>query len=178
MVLALTLMQAPPMPPLEPAPDVPMVDPSLVPDELPQQPLPVHPSPPPDRPVRRVLLSTAAGVGGAAVALGLSLAISTCFFTCESKFDVNFANAALGGLLITGAAFAVHQMTGGGGEITLPLLASLAVMFAASFVGPVIDARTPQQELFTTAIGALPAAVAVALILDATSSMDHGRVRW
>jgi hypothetical protein len=170
-------MQAPPMPPPEPVSDVPVAAPSLAPDELPQ-PLPIHKSPPPDRPVRRALLTTAAGVGGAAVALGLSLAISTCFFSCQPKFDVNFANAALGAMLVTGAGFAVHQLTGGGGEVILPLLAATALMFAASFVGPVIDSRTPQQEVFTTVIGALPAAVAVALILDATSSIDRSRVRW
>ena len=178
LLLALCLSQAPPTPPPEPLlpSDAPMVEPTLEPGALPA--LPIHSPPPPDQPVRRVLLSSAAGVGGAAVALGLSLAVSTCFFTCASKFDVGFANAALGALLITGAGFAVHQLLGGGGEITLPLLASLAIMFSASFVGPVIDARTPQQELFTSAIGALPAAVAVALILDATSSMGSKGTRW
>ena len=180
LVLALSLLQTPPpepAPELTPPPDAPVVAPDLMPGEVPQ-PLPYRTPPPPDQPVRRVLLSTAAGAAGGAAALGISLALTTCFGSCISKFDSNFANMALGALLVTGATFAVHQLLGGGGEITLPFLASLAVMFAASLIAPVIDSTTPNVQLLTTAIGAVPAALAAALILDATSHMGGTRARW
>ena len=179
MALCLSQVAQVTAPPLVPAPsDAPMVDPSLTPpDELPEQPL-AKVQLPPDRPVRRVLLSSAAGVGGAAVALGITLALTTCFFSCNPKFDVGFANAALGGLLVAGTTFAVHQALGGGGEVILPALASLAVLTAASFIGPVIDPTAPNAQIISTAIGSLPAAVAVALILEATSSMAQHRGRW
>ncbi len=66
----------------------------------------------------------------------------------------------------------------GGKTKCLPLLAAMAVMFTSSLVGSLIDPRTPNAQLITTAIGAVPASVAVAFILDATASMDRSRNRW
>ncbi len=176
LVLALSLLQNPAP---QPVPlDAPVAEPtSFVPEEVPQ-PLPIRAPAPPDQPVRRVLLSAAAGVGGAALGLGISMAVTTCLFTCVGKLDTNFANVALGSLMLTGVSFAIHQLLGGGGEITLPLLASLAVMFGASLLAPVIDPTFPNVQLLTTAIGAVPAALAAALILDATSHMGGTRARW
>ncbi len=141
--------------------------------------MPQRPAAPPDQPVRRVGLSALAGVGGGAAALGLSIAFSTCFGSCAPKFDATFTNAALGGLLIAGVTFAVHQILGGGGEVTLPMLAALALMAGASVVGNLVDPGTPNAQLISSAIGVVPAAVAAALILEATSSVGrHQRVSW
>lgn len=171
-ILVLTLTQTAAAPPS----DAP-IESDLTPYELPR-PLNVRAPPPPDYPVRRFLLTTAGGLGGAAAGLGLSLALTSCFTTCVPKFDVSFANTALSGLLIAGVGFAVHQALGGRGEVTLPTLASLAIMVAASLVAPAVNPGTPQVQMLTTAFGALPAAAAVALILDATASMNKGRSYW
>ena len=176
LVLVLSLAQADPIQP--PPADAPVAEPSLDPSVVPAPESPLRLQRPPDRPVRRVLLSTAGGVGGGAVALGITLGLTTCFLTCTPKLDVSFANAALGSLLITGVAFAVHQAVGGGGEIILPLLAVMAIMAGSAVLGNVINPNVPQAQLISTAIGLVPASLVAALILNATSSTNKGGPRW
>jgi hypothetical protein len=55
------------------------------------------------------------------------------------QLDAKFANAALGALLMTGGAFAVHELLGGRGEITLVLLTSIAVAGLSARVANTIN---------------------------------------
>lgn len=169
LALALTQQQAPvepaPAPPVE-TPEAARLDP-FAPHHDP------HFEPPPERERTkpaptiwpRAMLSGAGGVAGA----GAALAISLAFTGANPSFDVNFATAALGSLLVTGVAFSIHQAMGGRGEITLALLLSIAAMAGSAALSSRLDGTVPRTPILTAAIGAVPAAALAVFALEGTT---------
>lgn len=128
----------------------------------------------------RILLTGGAGVAGAGLALGAMFLFSDVRTRVNSNgasFDIVFGTAALGSLLVAGVALAVHQGLGGRGEPALAALASVACMMVTALA--VSAARVDQQTgaVMVAAIGALPAAISVTAILEATGALSNGRVR-
>lgn len=171
--LAIALSQAAP-------PDAP-TEPVLTPAVAPADPQPLPTQPPPDsRKWPRILLTGGAGVAGAGVALGAMLFFSdvrTRVNSSGGSFDTIFSTGALSGVLVAGLGLAVHQALGGRGEAALAGLASVAcTLLTALAVGSAqVDQTTGM--IMVAAIGALPAAISVTAILEATGALGEGRVR-
>lgn len=93
------------------------------------------------------------------------------------SFDVIFTTGALTGVLVAGVGLAVHQALGGRGEAALAGLASVAcTLLTALAVGSAgVDQTT--GAIMVAAIGAVPAAISVTAILEATGALANGRVR-
>ncbi len=157
LVTALTLSQVEAPPPL-PLPESPTEERRTAPP----------PYVPPNI-AQRVLLSGAAGVAGAGVALGIALAFSVA----NPGLDAKFSTAALGAILVTGGAFTVHQMFGGRGEITLGLLAAIIGMAGGALIANAIDQTVPKAPILTAVIGAVPAAALVVLGLEGTTPLPR-----
>ncbi len=143
---------------------------------------PELPTQPPQDPKKwpRILLSGGAGVAGAGLALGAMFLFSDVRNRVNSNgasFDLVFGTAALGSVLVAGVALAVHQVLGGRGEPALAALGSVACMMVTALA--VGAARVDQQTgaIMVAAIGALPAAISVTAILEATGAFSNGRVR-
>jgi hypothetical protein len=128
----------------------------------------------------RILLSSGAGVAGAGLGLGAMLLFSSVRSSVNSNgpsFDIVFGTAALGSVLVAGGALIVHQSLAGRGEPALAALASVACMMVSALA--VSAARVDQQTgaVLVAALGALPAAISVTAILEATGAISKGRVR-
>lgn len=159
----------------QPPADAP-VAPQLVPVETEPQPLPTRPPEDP-RKWTRVLLSGGAGVAGTGAAFGAMMIFSGIRAASTSSsggsFDLVFGTVALGALLCAGFELAVHQIFGGKGEVGLAALAALGVMgltglaVGAAQLDPVAGAG------LVAAIGAVPAAISVTAILEATTGLGR-----
>ncbi len=158
---------APVAPVMTPADDVAVPE---TPTQAPQDP----------KKLPRILLTGGAGVAGAGLALGAMFLFSDVRTRVNSNgasFDIVFGTAALGSLLVAGVSLAVHQGLGGRGEPALAALASVACMMLTALA--VSAAQVDQQTgaIMVAAIGALPAAISVTAILEATGAFSNGRVR-
>jgi hypothetical protein len=114
---------------------------------------------------QRIVLESAGAIVGTGAALGISLA----FTLSNTYLDARFANAALGALLMTGGAFAIHQLLGGRGEITLVLLTSIVTMAAGALIANVIDPTVPMAAILASAIAAVPGAALATISLEGTT---------
>lgn len=165
-----------------PAGDVP-VAPSLVPaeDVAPAEPTELPTQPPSDpKKVPRILLTGGAGVAGAGLALGAMMLftdVRTKVNSSGASFDVVFGTAALGSVLVAGVALAVHQALGGRGEAALAALASVGCMMATALAVGAARVDQTTGAVMVAAIGALPAAISVTAILEATGALTGNRVR-
>jgi hypothetical protein len=112
-----------------------------------------------------VLWSGAAGTAAGFAGLGLVLALTGS----NPRLDTNFATAMLEPLLVTGVSFMVHQSLGGRGEPMLAFALALAMMAGAAGIAGSIDNVSPLTPVFTTLIGALPAAAGAVLVLELTT---------
>lgn len=166
--LALALAQ------VAPETDAP-VQPTLTPaaEGAPVEPLPTQPPQDPKK-TARILLTGGAGVAGAGAALGAMVLFSNIRSSVNgtgASFDMVFGTAALGALLVAGVGFAVHQAFGGRGEAALAALASVACM---ALTGLAVGAAQVDQQtgaIMVAAVGAIPAAVSVTAILEATGAL-------
>lgn len=175
LVLTLAQVQAP----AEPAEDAP-VAPSMTPaaDGMPPAELPTQPPTDPKQ-TPRIWLTGAAGLAGAAAAFGLIqlfAQIRLGLMTSGATFDTTFSTGALGGVLVAGFGLATHQLLGGRGEPALAALASVAVMLLSAFAVSVAQLDPVLSGGLVAAIGAVPAAISVTAILEATGSLSRGRV--
>lgn len=159
-VLLLALSQTGLPPDLQPEP-IPV--PRLAPEPMPPEPTPV---------VTRSLL----GIGGGTLAGAASLGLAVLLVGSNPNFDPTFATAALSSLLITGVAFAIHEVLGGRGEITLALLFTSIVMASAGGIASAITGDRLLAPVLTAAMGALPAAAAAMFGLEATSPKPKSRI--
>jgi hypothetical protein len=121
----------------------------------------------------RSLLATSAGTLAGPVSLGIALLL----VGQNERFDPTFATAALSSLLVTGAAFTIHQMLGGRGEITLGFLLCAAVMAGAGGLASAINPSRDVAPILVVAIGSLPAAAAAVLGLEGTSPQQKPKAR-
>lgn len=162
------------------------VAPSLVPaDEAPQaespEPAELPTQPPQDpRKLPRILLTGGAGVAGAGLALGAMMIFTDVRTKVNSNggsFDVVFGTAALGSLLVAGVGLAVHQALGGRGEAALAALASVGCMMATALAVGAARVDQTTGAVMVAAIGALPAAISVTAILEATGALSTNRTR-
>lgn len=176
--LVLTLAQVDaPAEPAEDAPVAPSMTPAqegMPPAELPTQP----PADPKQTP--RIWLTGAAGLAGAAAGFGLILLFSQIragIMNSGAAFDTTFSTGALGGVLVAGFGLATHQLLGGKGEPALAALASVACMLVAALAVSTAQLDPVASAGLVAAIGAVPAAVSVTAILEATGSLSRGRVR-
>jgi hypothetical protein len=166
--LALALAQ------VAPEADAP-VQPTLTPAEE-GVPVAAIPTQPPQDPKKttRILLTGGAGIAGAGAALGAMVLFSNIRSNVNgtgASFDMVFGTAALGSLLVAGVGFAVHQAFGGRGEAALAALASVACM---ALTGLAVGAAQLDQQtgaIMVAAVGAIPAAVSVTAILEATGAL-------
>lgn len=175
--LVLALAQ---VPDAEDVPDAP-VAPMLTPDPagLPVAELPTQPPQDP-RKVTRILLTGGAGLAGAGAALGAMFLFSDLRSRVNNSgasFDVVFGTAAVGSVLVAGVSLAVHQALGGRGEPALAALASVACMMVTALAVGAAQVDQTTGAVMVAAIGALPAAVSVTAVLEATGAMAGGRVR-
>jgi hypothetical protein len=177
--LALTLAQVQP-PAEEPAADAPVApamtpaDDGMSPAELPTQP----PADPKQTP--RIWLTGAAGLAGAAAGFGLIMLFSLIrsgIMNSGASFDTTFSTGALGGVLVAGFGLATHQLMGGRGEPALAALASVACMLISALAVSTAQLDPVTSGALVAAIGAIPAAVSVTAILEATGGLGRGRVR-
>ena len=143
LVVTLTQLELPPEPP-----------------EAPPQPEVVAPSL-----AKRISLESAGAIVGTGAALGISLA----FTLSNTYLDAKFANAALGALLMTGGAFAIHELLGGRGEITLVLLTSIVTMAASALIANAIDPTVPMGAILASAIAVIPGAALATIALEVTT---------
>jgi len=145
---------------------------SLAQAEPPPEPEPLPPPPPRQVQVGpslglRVGLSALAGVAGAAVGLGLTLAL----VSGNPLLDSRFATAAMCALLVTGGVFTVHQALGGRGEVALAILGGVLSYAAATAVVAAIDTGSvPLGPILIASIGLVPAAGLAILSLEGTST--------
>jgi hypothetical protein len=176
--LVLTLAQAPVDAPPSDAPTAPVLAPES-PIAVEPEPLPTHPPADPKK-LPRILLTGGAGVAGAAVGLGAMLFFADARTRVNSSggsFDTVFSTAALSGVLVAGLGLAVHQALGGRGEAALAALASIGCMLLTGLAVGTAQVDQTTGMVMVAAIGALPAAISVTAILEATGSLGSGRVR-
>ncbi|MCA2980872.1 MAG: hypothetical protein INH41_26170 [Myxococcaceae bacterium] len=176
LVLSLAQVQAP----AEPAADAP-VAPALTPAAEGVPPPELPPTLPADpKQTPRIWLTGAAGLAGAAAGFGLILLFAQLrmgLMTSGASFDTTFSTGALGGVLVAGFGLATHQLLGGRGEPALAALASVACMLISAFAVSLAQLDPVASAGLVAAIGAVPAAVSVTAILEATGAVSRGRVR-
>jgi hypothetical protein len=172
---ALVMTQIPAQPP-----DAPMA-PNLTPSPDTTTPAPVPTQPPADpNQGSRIWLTGGAGIVGAGAAFGLVMLfadVRSRVTTSGTAFDTVFATAALGSLLVAGFSVAAHQLLGGRGEVALAALASVACMAVVGLAVNVAQFDPTTGSALVAAIGAVPAAVSVTAVLEATGALARGRVR-
>lgn len=174
LVLALAQAPAEDVPEADDAPVAPVLTPAgdLAASEVPTQP----PQDPKKWP--RILLTGGAGVAGAGAALGAMYLFSdvrTRVNGTGASFDIVFGTAALGSVLVAGVALAVHQALGGRGEPALAALASVACLMVTALAVSAAQVDQTTGALMVAAIGALPAAISVTAVLEATGALSRGR---
>lgn len=133
---------------------------------------PNPPPPPPPSTVARILLAGA----GATLASGASLGVTLLLLEPNPRLDATFATAALSTLLVTGAAFAIHQALGGHGEISLSFLFTAIIVAGTAGIVAAVPHDTRLTPFFITAVGAIPAAAAAVLGLELTNPQASHRV--
>lgn len=175
--LALVLTQAPVAEAPQDAPTAPV----LTPEEAFLEPAPT-PTRPPEDPKKwpRILLTGGAGLAGAGLGLGAMLFFADMRTRTNSSggsFDIVFSTAALSGLLVGGFGLAVHQALGGRGEAALAALASVGCMLLTALAVGSAQLDQTTGAVMVAAIGAVPAAISVTAILEATGALGNGRVR-
>lgn len=158
------------------APVAPVMTPA---DQVPQ-PLPTQPLADPKQ-TTRVWLSGGAGVLGSGASFLAMLGFAglrSAMQPSGGSFDLLFGTAALGALLITGFELAVHQLLAGKGEAGLAVLAAIGVMAITGVAVGSAQLDPTTGGALVAGIGAIPAAVAVTAVLEATSSMGRRRSAW
>lgn len=174
--LALALAQTPVDAAADDAPVAPVMTPAGD-VEVPETPTQAPPDP---KKWPRILLAGGAGVAGAGLALGAMFLFSDVRTRVNSNgasFDIVFGTAALGSVLVAGLALAVHQALGGRGEPALAALASVGCMMLTALAVGAAQVDQQTGAVMVAAIGALPAAISVTAILEATGAFSNGRVR-
>lgn len=129
------------------------------------------------KPPMSVFTRSAIATSSATLAGGASLGIALLLVGNNPNFDATFATAALASLLITGVAFALHEVLGGRGEITLSFLLTAVVMAGAGALGAALAGGDRiLAPVLAAAIGSLPAAAAAVFGLEVTSPKPKTQV--